>query len=53
METESILMVARWETVGRMGEEVRGLRGTNRQLQNCHGDVKYSVGNKVTKKLYA
>ena len=28
-----------------MGEEVRGLRTTNMQLQNSHGDVKYSVGN--------
>ena len=25
-----------------MGEEVRGLRNTSRQLQNSHGDVKYS-----------
>ena len=30
-----------------MGEEVSGLRSTNRQLQNSHGDVKYSVGNGV------
>ena len=34
-----------------MGEEVRGLRSTNRQLQNSHGDVKYSVGNGVAKEL--
>ena len=34
-----------------MGEEVRGLRSTNRQLQNSHGDVKYSIGNGVTKEL--
>ena len=31
MDTESILMVARWEReCGGMGEEVRGLRSTNR-----------------------
>ena len=31
MDTESILMVARWEgRYGGMGEEVRGLRSTNR-----------------------
>ena len=31
MDTESVLMVARWEVgVGGMGEEVRGLRSTNR-----------------------
>ena len=28
-----------------MGEEVRGLRSTNRKLQNSHGDV--SIGNGV------
>ena len=32
-----------------MGEEVRELRSTNRQLQNSHGDVKYRVGNGVAK----
>ena len=31
-----------------MGEEVRGLRSTNWQLQNIHGDVKYSIGNIVS-----
>ena len=36
---------------GRMGEEVRGLRNTNRWLQNSHGDVKYSIGNGVTKEI--
>ena len=34
-----------------MGEEVRGLRSTNRQLQNSHGNVKYSIGNGVAKEL--
>ena len=34
-----------------MGEEVRGLRSTNRQLQNSHGDIKYSIGNGVAKEL--
>ena len=34
-----------------MGEEMRGLRSTNRQLQNSHGDVKYIIGNGVAKEL--
>ena len=34
-----------------MGEEVRGLRSTNRELQNHHGDVKYSIGNGIAKEL--
>ena len=34
---------------GGMGEEVRGLRNTNRKLQNSHGDVKYSIENGVAK----
>ena len=33
-----------------MGEEVWGL-STNRQVQNSHGDVKYSTGNGVAKEL--
>ena len=32
-----------------MGEEVKGLRSTNRQLQNSHGD--YSTGNGGAKEL--
>ena len=39
---------------GGMGEEVRGLRSTNStntQLQNRHGNVKYSVENGVAKEL--
>ena len=32
-----------------MGEEVSGLTSTNRQLQNSHGDVQYSIGNGVAK----
>ena len=36
---------------GEMGEEVRGLRSTNRQLQNSHVDVKYSIGNGVAEEL--
>ena len=47
MDTESFLMVARWH--GGMGEEVRALRSTNRQLQNSHGDVQYNIGNAVAK----
>ena len=34
-----------------MGEEVRGLRSTNRKLQDSHEDVKYSIGNEVAKEL--
>ena len=33
------------------GEEVRGLRSTNRKLQNSHWDVKYSVGKGAAKKF--
>ena len=36
---------------GGLGEEVRGLRSTNRYLQNSHGDVKHSKGNGVAKAL--
>ena len=36
---------------GGMGEEVRGLRSTNRSLQNSHGDVNHSTGNGVAKEL--
>ena len=36
---------------GRMGEEVRRLRNTNRKLQNSYRDVKHSVGNGVAEAL--
>ena len=36
---------------GGMGEGVRGLRSTNWQLLNSHGDVKYNIGNGVAKEL--
>ena len=49
MDTESVLMVARWEQGEGVGEEVRGLRSTNRQLQNSHRDVKDSIGSGVAK----
>ena len=32
---------------GGIGEGMRVLRSTNQQLQNSHGDVKYSIGNTV------
>ena len=51
MGVESVLMVARWEGCGGTGEEVRGVRSTNRWSQNSHGDVKYSTGNAVAKEL--
>ena len=28
-------------------KKVKGLRSTEWQLQNSHGDVKYSIGNRV------
>ena len=34
-----------------MGEEVRGLRSTNRESRNCHGDVKHGIGNGVALEL--
>ena len=34
-----------------MGEDMMGLRITNWYLQNSHGDVKYSKGNRVAKEL--
>ena len=36
---------------GGMGEEVGGLRSTNRQIQNSHGDLKYRIGNGVAIEL--
>ena len=39
--------------VGRMGEEVRGLRSTKRKLQSSHGDVKCNIGNGAAKYLHA
>ena len=45
IDTENILMVARWG--GGMVKKVEGLRSTNCQLQNSHGDVKCSLGNVV------
>ena len=43
MDTENKLMVDR-----RQGwvKNVKGLRSTNWQLQNSHGDVKYNLGSK-------
>ena len=34
-----------------MGEEVRGLRSTNRELQNSHRNVNYSRGNRLAKEF--
>ena len=34
-----------------MGKEVKGIRSANRQLQNCHGDVKYSIRSGVAEEL--
>ena len=30
---------------------MRGLRSTNRYLQNSHGEVKYNIGHAVAKEL--
>ena len=51
MDMESILRLPDGREVWGMGEEVRGLRSTNRQIQNSHGDGKYSIGNGVAKEL--
>ena len=32
-------------------KKVKGLRSTNRQLQNSHGAVKYNIGSGVAKEL--
>ena len=45
MDTESGLMVARW--FGGLGEEVRGLRSTNRQLQKSRGAAEHSTAQKI------
>ena len=34
-----------------MGEKVKGLRSTNYQSQNSHGNVKYSIGKGGAKEL--
>ena len=34
-----------------MGDNVQGLRNTNRQVQNRQGDVKNSIGNGKAKEL--
>ena len=50
MDMENVLTVARGEEGDReMGKEVREVRSINQQLQNSHGDVKYSIGNGVAK----
>ena len=41
--------MGRW--CGEMDEEVRGLRSTNRQSQNSHGDVQCTTGNGEAKEL--
>ena len=48
---ENKLVIKRfpWEGCGEMDEEVKGVRSTNRWLQNIHGDVKYNIGNGVAK----
>ena len=43
VDTESVLMVPGGKGCEEMGEEVKGLRSTNWQLQNSPGDVKYST----------
>ena len=50
MDMESIMRVT-WLEYGGMSEEAKELIITNRQLQNSHGDVKYSIGNGAAKEL--
>ena len=35
------------EGSGGQVKKVKGLRSTNRELQNSYGDIKYSIGNRV------
>ena len=52
MDMESIVMVDKWEAgVGEWMKRWGGFRTTNRQLQNSHGDIKYSIGNGVAREL--
>ena len=41
-------MVVRGEGLGGRGEKAKGSRSADWQLQNGHGDVKYSLGNMVS-----
>ena len=50
MDMESIMRVT-WLEYGGMSEEAKELIITNRQLQDSHGDVKYSIGNGAAKEL--
>ena len=51
MDMESIVRLPDGREVWGLGEEMRGVRSTNRQIQNSHGDGKYSIGNGVAKEL--
>ena len=44
-DTESILMIAKWEKCWGVGEKGEGIN--NYKLQNSHGDVKYRLGSRV------
>ena len=45
IDTENVLIVARWEGVWGMGEKVERIKKYNWWLQNSNGDIKYSMGN--------
>ena len=45
-QIENILTVPDGMELGGQTKEEKGLKSTNWQLQNCHGDVKYSIGNR-------
>lgn len=47
-DSENRLTIARKEGVEGV-EKVKGLRSTDAELQNSHGDVKSSIGNRVNK----
>ena len=45
IDTENVLIVARWEGVWGMGEKVERIKKYNWWLQNSNGDINYSMGN--------
>ena len=53
IDTENILMLSRWKGMGEWAKKVKGLGSTNWQLQNSHGDIKYSIRNSWPKNIYA
>ena len=48
MDAESVMLVARWEGLGKNGWRSEGIK-KYKKIQSSHGDVKYSIGNGVAK----